>query len=93
MKMFILKWNPIISSVTMERMHEEMEDCAGDFNSSFDWSVFEWEKVKKVDRVFMLLVGQKEINGIVGAGWFSSDSYQGEYWAGTDRKRHFARIV
>lgn len=93
MKTFILKWNPTISSIDMEDMHWEMEDSACDIHSTFNWSVFEWEKAEVGDRVFMLLVGQEKNNGIVGAGWFSSKPYEADDWAGSDHKRYYCDIV
>lgn len=92
MKTFILKWNPAISSVSMDDMKWAVEDAWNSLDSDFNWSVFEWEKAEKGDRVFMLRVGRGKV-GIMASGWFASDPYEGDDWRGTDEKRHYADIL
>lgn len=92
MKTFILKWNPAISSVDMESMLWEIEELDDSLYSEFNWSIFEWEKAEKGDRVFMLKVGRGK-TGIIGSGWLLSDPYEDEDWRGTNQKRHYADIL
>lgn len=47
MNTFILRWNPNISSYKMETHLEVVAHAKKmEFPQSFDWSVFEWQKVK-----------------------------------------------
>ena len=92
MKTFILKWNPAISSVSMEDMRLAITDAWDSLDSDFNWSVYEWEKAKKGDRVFMLRVGRGK-TGIMASGYFSSDPYEDDDWRGSDEKRHYSEII
>ena len=75
---FILKWNPAISSYTMERLDNDMSEWAeGYWSDDFDWSVHEWQKAHKGDRFFMVRVGEGN-TGVFAAGRFTSDPTQGE---------------
>lgn len=56
-----------------------------------NWSIYEWEKAKKGDEYIMVRVGEGP-NGVVYQGNFLSDPYEGDDWAGTDKKRHYVDI-
>lgn len=92
MKTIILKWNPAISSVSMEDMKWAIQERWVSLDSDFNWSIHDWEKVEKGDRVFMLRVGRGKV-GIIASGWLSSDTYEGDDWRGTDEKRRYADIL
>ena len=92
MKTIILKWNPAISSVTMEDMQWSISETWDTLDSDFNWSIYDWEKAEKGDRVFMLRVGRGKV-GIMASGWLSSDIYEGDDWRGTDEKRRYADIL
>ena len=92
MKTIILKWNPAISCVSMEDMKWAVQELWNSLESDFNWSIYDWEKAEKGDRVFMLRVGRGKV-GIIASGWLSSDAYEGEDWRGTDEKRHYADIL
>ena len=92
MKTIILKWNPAISCVSMEDMKWAVQELWNSLESEFNWSIYDWEKAEKGDRVFMLRVGRGKV-GIIASGWLSSDAYEGEDWQGTDEKRHYADIL
>ena len=52
---FLLRWNPAISSYTMERLDNDMSEWAeGYWADDFDWSVHEWQRARKGDRFFMV---------------------------------------
>ena len=77
----ILKWNPAVSSYSMCRFLNNIYWCEPDS----DWSICEYEKVKKGDQFFMLKVGIGTC-GIVAAGEITSDPIAGEDWSGRGRK-------
>lgn len=92
MKTIILKWNPAISSVSMEDMQWAVQDTWQTLDSDFNWSIYEWEKAEKGDRVFMLRVGRGK-TGIIASGWLASNPYEGDDWRGSDEKRYYADIL
>ena len=85
---FLLRWNPAISSYTMARLDNDMQEWAdGYWSEDFDWSVHEWQKAHIGDRFFMVRVGDGK-TGIFAAGRFTSNPTEGEEWAGEERKNH-----
>ncbi len=89
---FILRWNPAISSYTMNRLDYDMEDWAkGYWDDDFDWSVHEWQKARKGDRFFMVRVGEGN-TGIFAAGRFSSNPVLGEDWSGQGREVYYMQM-
>ena len=91
---FLLKWNPAISSYTMERLDNDMAEWSQDnwWNDDFDWSVCEWQKARKGDRFFMVRVGEGN-TGIFAAGRFTSEPYQGEDWSGKGREVYYMQMM
>lgn len=86
---FLLRWNPALSSYTMERLDEDMTDWAnGEWCDDFDWSVHDWQKARKGDRFFMLRVGDGN-TGVFAAGRFTSDPFLGDDWSGKGREVHY----
>lgn len=73
---FILKWNPSISSITMQNHIEGIKIIHTGY---FNWSVYEWEKAKMGDRFYMVRVGDGN-TGIVMSGIFISQPYADEDW-------------
>ena len=89
---FLLKWNPAISSYTMERLDTDMADWAeGYWSDDFDWSVHEWQKAHKGDRFFMVRVGEGN-TGMFAAGRFTSEPFEGEDWSGKGRKVYYMQM-
>ena len=89
---FLLKWNPAISSYSMERLDNDMADWAeGYWSEDFDWSVQEWQKAHKGDRFFMVRVGEGN-TGMFAAGRFISEPFEGEDWSGKDRKVYYMQM-
>lgn len=89
MSTFIMRWNPAISSSKIESYNAAREKWPMGFCGN--WSIYEWEKAKKGDEYIMVRVGEGP-NGVVYQGNFLSDPYEGDDWAGTDKKRHYVDI-
>ena len=76
----------------MDDMKWAVQDSCDYLEPELNWSIHEWEKAEKGDRVFMLRVGRGKV-GIVASGWLSSDPYEGDDWRGSDKMRHYADIL
>lgn len=83
-KTYLLRWNPTISSYTLNDYRNDMEEYPDGFRSN--WSIYEWEEAHKGDRFFMLRTGDDKA-GIVYRGEFLSDPYEGDDWAGQEGKK------
>ena len=89
-KTYLLRWNPTISSYTLNDYRNDMEEYPDGFRSN--WSIYEWEEAHKGDRFFMLRTGDDKA-GIVYRGEFLSDPYEGDDWAGQKgEKRQYIDI-
>ena len=89
---FLLRWNPAISSYTMDRLNDDMEEWSnGYWDDDFDWSIYEWQKARCGDRFFMVRVGEGK-TGIFAAGRFTSNPLQGEDWAGKGRAVYYMQM-
>lgn len=88
-KTYILRWNPAISSFKLE----EYRDALNRFSNGWggNWSVYEYNKACKGDHFYMVRVGEGN-TGVVFRGLFTSDPYEDEDWAGTDKKRFYVDI-
>lgn len=86
----ILFWNPDISSMTRDRMTDEMGELI--FNGGwFNWSFWEYENVKPGDVCYLVRCGDKSgPHGIVLRGKIISDPYVAEDWSGRGRKTYYA---
>ncbi len=83
MNTVILMWNPSFSSYKMTQFEEELEGFLNE-DVWFNWSVYDWQNSHDGDRFFLVRVGQGN-TGIVMSGYFSSDPYRDEDWAGKKR--------
>ncbi|MBQ3636639.1 MAG: hypothetical protein II951_13640 [Bacteroidales bacterium] len=88
-KTYLLRWNPGISSFKIETYKMLTKKYPEGFK--MNWSVYEWEEAKEGDRYYMLRTGDDKA-GIVWAGEFLSDPYEGEDWAGKGQPRHYMDI-
>lgn len=88
-KAYILRWNPAISSFTMDAYRDAIERFPDGFQ--MDWSIYEWEEARKGDHFYMLRVGERN-TGVVFRGVFLSEPYEGDDWAGKGKKRHYVDI-
>lgn len=86
---FILKWNPAISSFTMDSLNKYMDVRVETYwDDELNWSVYDWHKAHKGDRFFMARVGEGN-TGIFAAGRFISEPYKGEDWSGKGREIYY----
>lgn len=85
-KLFLMRWNPTISSYKLDVYHQNCEDFPDRFR--IDWSVWSYEQAEYGDYFVMMRVGDYK-PGIVFYGLFVSDTYTDEDWAGTDKERHY----
>lgn len=90
MKVFILRWNPEISSFK-KKSHNRILKMLKKEDCFLDWSVYDWKKVKPGDAVVLCQVGT-ENDGIAILGKFISDSYEGDSWRKDGTKVHYANI-
>ncbi len=88
-KTYLLRWNPTISSFKLDSYRKAIKEYPDGFGS--DWSIYEFEKAKKGDMYYMLRTGDDN-PGIVWRGTFTSDPYEGEDWAGSNRKRMYVNF-
>lgn len=88
MNTIILFWNPDISSYTIERLREDLSNCAHVSN----WSVWEHDKAHKGDRFFMVRCGKGK-TGICMSGRFRSEPYQDEDWSGKGREVYYMDLM
>ena len=84
-KVFILEWNPAISSYKFEQFEKDFPQIL-DYN--FNWSIWDWEKAKDGDQFYLIKCGEGN-TGIVLAGNFCCDPYAGEDWSGKGRPTHY----
>ena len=85
-KTYLLRWNPKISSYTLEDYRHDVKYNPDGFCSN--WSVYEWEEAHDGDRYYMLRTGDDK-PGIVYRGIFTSEPYEDEDWNMTDKLRHY----
>ena len=93
-RLFVLRWNPGISSFTEERFQEGMRllNRRGSDALGFDWSIWEHEAVRPGDWWVMLRVGT-DADGVVGAGVFTSTCYPGLSWRGDGKQIWYADMA
>ncbi len=92
MNTFILRWNPNISSYKMETHLEIISHVRNmEFPTQFDWSVYEWQKVKDGDMVVLLQVGT-ENDGIAMIGKIKGAPEADESWRKDGSKDHYVYI-
>ncbi len=84
MNTIILFWNPEISSYTIERLREDLEN----YTHVSNWSVWEHENAHKGDRFFMVRCGKGK-TGICMSGRFCSEPYLSEDWSGKGREVYY----
>lgn len=88
-KTYLLRWNPAISSFTLDSYRDAISKFPDGFR--MDWSIYDWEEAHNGDRYYMVRVGEGN-TGIVFLGEFLSEPYEGDDWAGKGKKRHYVDI-
>lgn len=84
MSVVILKWNPRVSSWSNYDHVKRIIKNNKNSDSKMNWSVWEYDKVKKGDKCFLLKVGYGA-NGIVDAGVILSKPYKSDDWSNENR--------
>lgn len=85
-KLFLMRWNPAISSYKLDVYHQNCKDFPDGFR--IDWSVWNYDEAQYGDFFIMMRVGEYK-PGIVFYGSFVSNPYSDDDWAGSDKKRHY----
>lgn len=88
---YLMRWNPSISSFKEQDYRECFENMEQE-KFRMNWSIYEWEEARRGDMFFMLRVGDDKA-GIAFNGYFLSDPYTGDDWAGTQKRRCYVDMV
>lgn len=91
LKKYLMRWNLSISSFK-EQDYKECVENAQDGKFRLNWSVYEWEEARRGDMFYMLRVGDDKA-GIAFNGYFLSDPYTGDDWAGSNKRRCYVDMV
>jgi len=90
-KKYLMRWNPSISSFK-EEDYKECIDNTKKGRFRLNWSIYEWEEARRGDMFYMLRTGDDKA-GIAFNGYFLSDPYTGDDWAGTKKRRCYVDMV
>ena len=72
---FLMTWDPTSSAYTMADLDADMPIWAkGHWPDDFEWEITEWQRARKGDRFFMVLMGEHN-SGIFAAGRFTTDPF------------------
>lgn len=90
-RVYLMRWNPSISSFTEEDFEECLENRVhGMFR--MNWSIHEWQEARRGDFFFMIRTGDDKA-GIAFKGQFTSDPYPEDDWAGSTKRRMYVDMV
>lgn len=89
--MFVLRWNPAISSYKKETHKSLCRDIKKNDSLFMNWSIYEWEKLCYGDAFITQQVGGKN-DGIAVIGKFVSRCFEEESWRDDGTKIHYADI-
>ncbi len=93
MNLFILRWNPNISSFTMEDFEKLVRHTdKNEYPLNFDWSIYEWQNAHSGDLFILQQVGT-ENDGFVAAGKLTSEPYEDDSWRKNGTKVHYADLA
>ena len=92
MNSVILKWNPAISSYSMQHYLTDIMNLNRIGYHEMNWSVWDYEKIHKDDRFYLLKVGQYGQTGIIAFGFISSNPYTGSDWRGKKQIIHYVNL-
>lgn len=90
-KMYLMRWNPSISSLTQEG-YEELYNNKETGTLHLNWSVYEWEEARRGDLFCMMRTGDDKA-GIVFNGFITSNPYVQDDWAGTSKRRLYVNLA
>ena len=86
MKVFVLQWNPEISTFRMRDFNRGLANFYGEW---FNWSVRDWKEAHDGDMFYLIKCGGDGQNGIVMQGHFVSEPYAGDDWSGKGRLTYY----
>lgn len=89
MSTYVMRWNTGISSSKIENFRAARMKWPDGFCGN--WNIYEWQEAHAGDTYVMVRVDDGP-NGVVYHGWFLSDPYEADDWAGTSKKRHYVDI-
>lgn len=92
-RLFILRWNPNISSFTINDYKELLQKyyTLGTYIPGLNWSIKDWKKVNKND-IFILQQVGTENDGFVMIGKLRSAPYEAESWKNDGTKSYYADL-
>lgn len=92
--LYILRWNPAISSFTEDLFLEGIDRLARDGAARTSWSLHDWEDVRPGDWALFARVGGEDpaTDGIAGICRFASLPYEALSWRGDGTTVHYAEI-
>ncbi len=92
MNVYILRWNPAISSYKMESHLDIVKHVKkGQYPDQFDWSIYEWEELRPNDMFILLQVGTDN-DGIAMIGKFVTGAYEDDSWRKDGKVYHYANM-
>ena len=90
-KIYLMRWNPSISSFTEKDFEECVENQVhGMFR--INWSIYEWQEARRDDLFYMMRTGDAKA-GIAFNGHFITDPYPADDWAGSTKRRMYVDMV
>lgn len=94
MKLYILRWNPQVSSYKTEAFLEDFKALSrkSSHGVEMNWSIYDSKALEAGDWFIFCRVGT-ECDGIAGLGQFTSAPYQSESWRGDGRNICYADMV
>ena len=90
-RIYLMRWNPSISSFKEEDLDECLENEACSI-IRMNWSISEWQEARRGDIFYMMRTGDDKA-GIVFNGQFITDPYPGEDWAGSNKRRMYVDMI
>ena len=94
MKLYILRWNPNISSYDEDGFLSDFYDLSrrNSHGAEMNWSIYEPEQLQPGDWFIFCRVGTKH-DGIVGLGRFTSKPYLGKSWRRDGKQISYADMI
>ena len=93
-RLYILRWNPDISSFTDDTFREGFDRLRTEGDARTNWSIHDWSTVRPGDWALFVRVGgaNPATDGIAGLCRFLSPAYEGASWRGDGSTVHYADI-
>lgn len=94
-RLFLMRWNPQISSFKAERFPEGMRRLRRGEPTYMDWNAWDWRDIREGDWALWVRVGCGAEDGIVGIWRLTGEVEEATSWRGDGSLLHYAwgRIV